>query len=448
MTNDLELDEFQLKAVNDSLDLTKRLVAVSGEAGTGKTSLIKRIADSLTEQKIYFALAAPTGKAAKRISEATGYPAMTLHRLLEYTNPGEINEETGEPVLDSSPRRTRANPLDYSVVLVDEYAMVNVELHRNLVDALKPGSGLRVFGDISQLPPIEKNLLGKPYWPFEECMKMKNASTLKVVYRQEEGNGVLAAARLIREGRMPKRSDDFSLKITDYHVDELMKYLDQAQDQGIAFGSVDNQIISPASTKSWLSSQRLNGVIQPMFIDTDSEGLVLPRNQWDKTEVTVHVGDKVVCTKNIYDMRDYFDRYESWVDQYTPERSTFIPVPDNKYVLNGEVGIVIDIYEDGGLEIDLGDRIVQIPCSFKEYWTNRSKLLDYDPRKNVDLAYVLSTHKTQGSEYQHVVYILDQRLFYLSNRRNFYTAVTRARKTVHVICDQRGLQNSLREVRS
>lgn len=447
MTVELELDEFQKKAVDNSLDLTKRLVAVSGEAGTGKTSLLKTIADRLKENKVRFALAAPTGKAAKRIAEATGHYAMTIHRLLEYTNPGEINEETGEPVLDSEPRRTRANPLDYDVVLVDEYAMVNVELHRNLVDALPPGGVIRVFGDISQLAPIEKYTLQKPYWPFQECMAKPHAVTLQVVYRQEEGNGVLEAARLIRQGRMPKRSNDFTLTLTDRHVDQLISYISEMQDQDISFGTTANQIISPASTKSWLSSQRLNGVIQQLFIDTDTESLMLPRNHWDKTEVKVHVGDKVVCTKNMYDMRDYFDRYESWIDQFRPERSTFIAVPDNKYMLNGEVGIVLDIYEDGTIEIDLGDRIVQVPYSFKEYWDNKAKLFDYDPRKNIDLAYVLTTHKTQGSEYQHVVYILDQRLFYLTNRRNFYTAVTRARKTVRVICDQKGLQNSLREAR-
>lgn len=444
-----ELDAIQAKAVEYACSVQYRMVTVSGEAGTGKTSIIKMIAQWCKDNHYSFVIAAPTGKAAKRISEATGFEAKTMHRLLEYTNPGEVDEETGEAAIASEPRRDRSNPLDEKFILVDEYAMVNVELHRNLIAALPQGACLRLFGDKSQLAPIEAHKLARHIWPFEDCLKLSTNAHKSVelvnVYRQGEGSGVLAAARQIKLGRMPARNTEFTLKITDRHVDELLKYITEKSEEGIDFSSMSNQIISPAARKSWLSSQRLNGTLQKMYINSTDFGIWLPRNKWDKTEAYVHVGDKIVFSKNMYDMRDYYDRYAQWIDNYKPEMSSYIPVPASKYALNGEVGKIISIDDYGGFEVDLGDRIVEVPHIFKDYWAARSMLFEYDPRKNVDLAYVLTTHKTQGSEYDNIVYLVDKGLYYLSNRRNFYTAVTRARKSAHIIADQKGLMNSLRE---
>lgn len=137
--NGLLSDPVQREAMALCCDLDKRLVSVTGPAGTGKTTIMRQVYDTLTEHGYSVALAAPTGKAAKRIRELTGIPAMTLHRLLEYTSPGEIDPETGKPSFISFPRRNQERPLDYDVVIVDEYSMVNRDLHRNLMDAI--GSG-------------------------------------------------------------------------------------------------------------------------------------------------------------------------------------------------------------------------------------------------------------------------------------------------------------------
>ena len=173
----MEYDVEQIEAINLCCDLTKRIVAVTGEAGTGKTTIIKAVYSKLINYidthrrefkrdyiedrdkyqfnaEEYIVLVAPTGKAAKRIFEATGIPAMTIHRLLEYPTPGEIDENTGKALVASSPKRDKFNPIKQKIVLCDEYAMVSYELHRNLIDALPSGGCVRMFGDCNQLEPI------------------------------------------------------------------------------------------------------------------------------------------------------------------------------------------------------------------------------------------------------------------------------------------------------
>ena len=163
-----EFDEKQKKAIELCCDKDRRIVAITGEAGTGKTTIIKEVYRRLySEHDVYdrnknlvkivpdIVVAAPTGKAAKRIYELTGIPPITLHRLLEYPMTGEIDETTGKPKTHFGPKRDHDNPLDQKIVICDEYAMVNVELHRNLINALPRGGMVRMFGDCNQLEPIE-----------------------------------------------------------------------------------------------------------------------------------------------------------------------------------------------------------------------------------------------------------------------------------------------------
>ena len=160
-----------------------------------------------------FTIAAPTGKAARRIREATGYPAQTIHKLLEFNRP-EMDDDTGEAVTVSKPNRGRSNPIDEDVVVVDEYAMVSTGLHRDLVDAIGTTTQLRVFGDIRQLPPIENNDLADPTSPFAKCLAMPNTVTLHNIYRQEEGNGIIEAARRINRGEFFSGNTDVKLGLT------------------------------------------------------------------------------------------------------------------------------------------------------------------------------------------------------------------------------------------
>jgi exodeoxyribonuclease V alpha subunit len=158
----IELDRTQSLAVELCCS-SSLLTCVTGPAGTGKTTIIQEVTERLTHHGYRVALAAPTGKAAKRISEATGIKAMTIHRLL--TSPA-LGRSTPPLASDPSvpfPRRHSAKPVDYDIVIVDEYAMVPTALHRQLVDALRPGAKLRCFGDINQLPPIDDTDRESPF---------------------------------------------------------------------------------------------------------------------------------------------------------------------------------------------------------------------------------------------------------------------------------------------
>lgn len=439
----MELDEAQNVAVRMCTDMTMRLVAITGEAGTGKTTIIKRVCDALTEKKVSFALCAPTGKAARRIKDATGYDALTIHKLLGFNKP-EIDAETGEPVSASRPSYTRSNPLPYRVVICDEYAMVSTGLHRDLVDALGTGA-LRLFGDVRQLPPIENQQLADPTSPFERCLKMPNTVTLNRVYRQEHGNGILEAARQINRGSYFTKSTECDLVISDVMVKKLY---DMVREDPAVWGSLRYQIISPVR-KSDVGTVKLNAALQQIINPQMEDALELPRNRWaQKQRVVVALGDKVVCEQNVYDMRDYSERYEVWESDTVPDMSTFIPCPATKQMLNGEVGKVAAIHIDGTIEVDFGDRVVEIPPAVQEYWPLKRQFVLVDNRKNIDLAYALTTHKCQGSEYDVIAYIMARPAFYNLSRQNFYTALTRAKMKATVLTDQQALAVSIRSVKS
>lgn len=441
----MELDPQQALAVELCCDLTKRLVAVTGEAGTGKTTIIKTVADRFTENGIRFAIAAPTGKAARRIREATGYPAVTLHKLLEFNKP-KIDEDTGDVVIQSLPSRTKDNPLDidFKVVIVDEYAMVNVSLHRDLVSALGTAQ-LRLFGDVRQLPPIEEFMPEDYKSPFQKCLEMQNSIRLDKVFRQAEGNGILEAARLINRGHRPERNAEYDVRFSESMIGKLY---DEVKKDPQAWGSLRYQIISPGR-KSQAGTMKLNAGLQAIINPSSLVSLTLPRHKWDdKDKISVSVGDKVVCTSNCYDLRDWHERFAEWQDPFTPVLGTFIPTPDTAQMLNGEIGIIENIDDEGALEINFGDRVVRVPPKIEEYLPKEQILVHIDNRKNIDLAYALTTHKCQGSEYDVVAYVIANALYYNLCRPNFYTAVTRAKQKVIVFSDLRGYTNSLAKLKS
>jgi exodeoxyribonuclease V alpha subunit len=437
----LTLDAQQLAAIEACLDLDKRLVSVTGEAGTGKTTIIKTVCQGLQDAGISFALAAPTGKAARRIREATGFPAITIHKLLEFNRP-DIDDDTGQATSVSTPRRTNSNPLEYRVVLVDEYAMVSTGLHRDLVSALGRAS-FRVFGDIRQLPPIENAKLADPTSPFNKCLQMQHSFTLDRVYRQEEGNGILEAARAINRGSVFSSNSD--VKIVSNPA-MLAKLYDVVRADPMVWSQLDNQIISPAR-RSDIGTVKLNAALQTMINPDRPNAVELPRHKWEKGKtITVAEGDKVVCNANVYDLRDWNDRYSEWEDDTSPMLHSFIPAPETKQILNGEVGRLVRIDPDGTLEIDLGDRMVEIPPKITEYSVKRRMIYYADYRRDIELAYALTTHKCQGSEYKHVAYVMAPAAFMNLSRQNFYTAITRARKSATIFTDQRALGISLRNL--
>mgnify|MGYP003967306203 CR=1 FL=1 len=409
-----DLDDTQLQAVNECVNVSKRVVAVTGAAGTGKTTIMQNVYRELYRQGRTVVLCAPTGKAAKRITEATGIPAQTIHRLLEYPMPGEIDETTGKALVTTDPKRDRKNPLDYQVILADEYAMVSVEVHRNLLDAIPPGGVIRMFGDANQLQPIEssKRLQELPS-SFVNMLEKFDGFRLETIHRQAGDSSIISNGQRIIAGNMPKRTEDFTLSFSNEPVQVVLDFVQDRLADGIDYGTIHNQIISPTKV-GWVGSEALNAAIQQLLQPSSKPYITLDRHKWSKIEQQrLYVGDKVLFTINNYALE----------------------------IFNGETGTVTKFSPDGSILVDFGDKDVEIPISLQMEGKNGEYYIN--PQKDLELAYVITTHKSQGSEYDNVCYVMNKSRAYLLNRKNLYTAISRARKNVHIITDQRALNLSL-----
>lgn len=405
-------DELQEEAKSLCCDTKNAIASVTGQAGTGKTTIMKEVHEAFVNAGHTTVLCAPTGKAAKRISEATGISAVTIHRLLEFSHPGDPDEKTGKVLGISVPRRHRQNRLEYTAILVDEASMINQELYRDLIDAMPNGGIVRFFGDVNQLPPIEeRDDYKKMPSPFTKVLKDFPSVKLTNIYRQGEGSGVVKNGHRILNGMVPMQFDDFKLIIGRPHLPNTVLELVKAGD--IDYTSLDNQIITPTN-KGWIGQIALNQLIQKhVWGEKLYEAVILPRPKWDKIDLMVMVGDKVIWKKNDYSLE----------------------------IFNGETGIIRALANDC-ISIDFGDRTVDVP-PWIEYTAADGSIKGYDPRVNIYLAYALTTHACQGSEYQHVIYVMDRSAWGLLIRGNFYTGLTRARKKAWVVSDSAALQRSV-----
>ena len=412
---ELTHDARQLEAIaacSNTSDVVKRIVAVTGAAGTGKTTIMRVAAQALRDKGYKVVLAAPTGKAAKRIEEATGLQAMTIHRLLEFPHPHELDKKTGKYLDATRPKRCRTYPLEYDYVFVDEYAMVSNDLHNDLLAAVPHGGRLRVFGDINQLPPIERVNDGSPS-PFKRLLTKFVAIELNTIHRQGEGSGIIENGARILRGFIPQVRQDFILRVTDKPVDSLVRLIEMYERNGVNLFNMQNQIITTAN-QSWIGTLKLNVALQRLA-DLDRDQFIdVQRHEWDKTPLRLYVDDKVIYSVNCYDLE----------------------------LFNGETGIVTAITNHGEIEVDFGDRHVLIPPRIMTKDAG-GRTVVYNPQRSISLAYAITTHKAQGSEYQNVVYVLNKSTRYNQNRHNFYTAVTRARKATVVVTDQTSLSYSV-----
>lgn len=426
------------------LDQSRTLAAVTGQAGTGKTTLIKYIYERMLQDGIAVAVCAPTGKAARRIFEATGIHAVTIHKLLEYGRPRERDPTTGESIDPTLPQRDKWNRLDQTVVLCDEYSMVNHELNRNLIDAIPRNGRLIMFGDVSQLSPIEPYPLVTPDSPFVQHLAAGRGFTLEQVFRQEAGSDVLIAATSVRKGVIPKRGDKFRIIMTEEPVKKLRAVIAELPHD---FSGLENQIITPVKSR-WIGTRALNAMLRSIYNPHGEHAVQLMRYEWDaKSKVIVSVGDKVICTENTYDLRNYTDRFEQLDEDGRGIAHTFIPTPDTKWMLNGEIGVVTEVHPDTTLEIDFGDRTVEVPYEYEEWSERHRRYFMQYPQRSIDLAYAITTHKAQGSEFQNVIYVMSKTVSFMLARENFYTGVTRARDAAYVITDSNAMMISLRVTR-
>ena len=429
LPDEIEFDDVQEQAIAECCNIDKRIVAVTGKAGTGKTVIMRAVSRRLQANGYVVQSSAPTGKAAKRIREATGLQAMTNHRMLGYGMPRdwEVEDEvTGEKKtikVSTGPRYTRMKPMEYDTILCDEYAMVNQEINRNLIDALKSGARICMFGDVNQLKPIESDRrLDEQPSAFQNALQKFGGITLDTIHRHDAGSGIARNGALILSGRVPRPSSDFTLRQTDNPVFDVQQFVRVCSDQGHSYADTDHQIVT-CMNRSWIGTQKLNLVIQAMFWQRAEPYIELPRyrqNNKDVPPIRVQIGSKVVYTANTYD----FDG------------------TGESFAFNGEVGIICDInHMDGSVDIDFGDRVVTIPPLIIVVRENGT-VVEQDPRRNIDHAYVLTTHKMQGSEVNHVCYVINKHTTYMQSRRNFYTAVTRAREHCTVFFDAHSMAKS------
>jgi exodeoxyribonuclease V alpha subunit len=278
-----------------------------------------------------------------------------------------------------------------------------------------------VFGDNNQLAPIEedKRLEAMPS-SFIQMLDKFPSVRLETIHRQGKDSGILLNLQQVLRGRMPTRNEQWSMHFTDTPVDALRDYIHVQMAKGIDFTDPRNQILTPQNT-TWVGTVKLNQMIQGLFHNKLDPACMIPRHKWVKGEgdekgglMRMYVGDKVIITRNMYELE----------------------------VFNGESGRIIEITNDGELVLDLGDREQCIP-PIMMVQNRYGKIVEIDPRKDVDLGYAITTHKSQGSEYDNVCYVLNKSTGYMQNRRNFYTATSRGREHVHLITDQRSLSMSL-----
>ena len=411
---DIQLDDTQLEAIDACCNISNRIVAVTGAAGTGKTTILQNVYRRLYKQGRHVVLCAPTGKAAKRITEATGIQACTIHRLLEYPHPGELDQKTGKPLVTTDPKRDRNNPIEQMVVLCDEYAMVSVEVHRNLLDALPNGGVIRMFGDANQLQPIETNKrLQKEPSSFLKMLDKFDGIRLETIHRQAGDSNIISNGQKIIKGQMPVRKEDFALKITEEPVDAVLNFMQDNLLDGVDYGTITNQLITPTKV-GWVGTEALNAAIQQLLQPATKPYVEVARHKWSKVEgQRIYDGDKVIFTVNNYPLE----------------------------IFNGETGIVVGFKDAGDITVDFGDKTVDIPVSLE--MQGRHGVYYMNPQKDLDLAYVITTHKAQGSEYDRICYIMNRSRSWLLNRKNLYTAISRARTHVTIISDARSINTSL-----
>lgn len=399
--SELELDEMQRTAVKEAV--RSGLLVITGGPGTGKTTTINTIIQYFESEGIDIALAAPTGRAAKRMSETTGYEAKTIHRLLELS--GGMDEHAGF-------ERNEQNPLETDVIIIDEMSMVDITLMHNLLKAVVAGTRLILVGDVNQLPSVGPGCVLKDIIDSHAC----NVVRLNRIFRQASESDIIVNAHKINRGEPVsldnKSRDFFFLKRYDANViiSICIQLIRQKLPKYVNASPFDIQVLTPMR-KGLLGVERLNTILQQYLNPPDGK-----KAEREHGQTIFRVGDKVMQIKNNYQAEwEIRSRYN-------------IPIEKGLGVFNGDMGIVREINSfSETLTVEYEERrMVEYP--FKE--------LD-----QLDLAYAITIHKSQGSEYPAVIIPLLTGPRMLMNRNLLYTAVTRARKCVTLVGDEKAFYN-------
>lgn len=407
----MTLDEHQVTAVKEAV--RNGLLVITGGPGTGKTTTINTIIRYFELEGLEIFLAAPTGRAAKRMSETTGFEARTVHRMLELNGGAEGS---------GGFERDESNPLEANVIIVDEMSMVDISLMYSLLKAISVGTRLILVGDVNQLPSVGPGSVLRDIIQSHAC----NVVMLTKIFRQASTSDIIVNAHKINHGEEVildnKSMDFFFLKRYDADViiNVVLQLIKQKLPKFVDATPYDIQVLTPMR-KGLLGVERLNGILQ-RYMNPPANDKV--EKEYGST--VFREGDKVMQTKNNYQL--------AW-----EIRTKFgLTVDKGLGIFNGDMGIIRqinDFAEQMIIEFDEG-RMVEYPY----------KLLD-----ELELAYAITIHKSQGSEYPAVVIPLLGGPMMLMNRNLLYTAVTRARKCVTLVGNevtfQQMIQNTSQQKR-
>ena len=400
----MTLDEHQVTAVKEAV--RNGLLVITGGPGTGKTTTINTIIRYFELEGLEIFLAAPTGRAAKRMSETTGFEARTVHRMLELNGGAEGS---------GGFERDESNPLEADVIIVDEMSMVDISLMYSLLKAISVGTRLILVGDVNQLPSVGPGSVLRDIIQSHAC----NVVMLTKIFRQASTSDIIVNAHKINHGEEVildnKSMDFFFLKRYDADViiNVVLQLIKQKLPKFVDATPYDIQVLTPMR-KGLLGVERLNGILQ-RYMNPPANDKV--EKEYGST--VFREGDKIMQTKNNYQL--------AW-----EIRTKFgLTVDKGLGIFNGDMGIIRqinDFAEQMIIEFDEG-RMVEYPY----------KLLD-----ELELAYAITIHKSQGSEYPAVVIPLLGGPMMLMNRNLLYTAVTRARKCVTLVGNEVTFQQMIR----
>ncbi|WP_044913820.1 SF1B family DNA helicase RecD2 [Butyrivibrio sp. WCE2006] len=395
----IELDDLQRKAAAASA--VNGVVIVTGGPGTGKTTTINTIIEYYAEEQMEILLAAPTGRAAKRMTEATGYEASTLHRLLGVG--GGISDDSGEKSRIHF-EKNADNPLEADAIIIDEMSMVDMHLFAALLKAVLPGTHLILVGDSSQLPSVG------PGQVLHDLIASGayTTITLQKIFRQAKESDIVMNAHHIKDGeeiKLDNKSKDFFFLKRD-NADVIYKHMiELIRDKlpgYVKASSSDIQVLTPMK-RGPLGAQTLNTILQRYLNPADDN-----KKEYVHGDRVIRVGDRVMQIHNNYQA------------EWEVQGKHGITVEKGLGIFNGDMGVVKEIntvMKELVVEFDEGRRVVY-PFS------------DLD---DLEHAYAITIHKSQGSEYPAVILPLLGGPRMLLNRNLLYTAVTRAQKCVVVL---------------
>ena len=396
----IELDEMQQQAIVEAVK--NGLLVITGGPGTGKTTTINGIIRYFEMEGLDIYLAAPTGRAAKRMTEATGYEAKTIHRMLELT--GAPEEKSGSIHFE----RNAQNPLEADVIIIDEMSMVDIFLMHALLSAVVAGTRLILVGDVNQLPSVGpgsvlKDIIASGEFPVVELVK---------IFRQASQSDIVVNAHKINQG-VPvsldnKSMDFFFLKRYDANViiSVVITLIQKKMPKFVDAEPYDIQVLTPMR-KGLLGVERLNIILQQYLNPPSKE-----KKEKEHGKGLFREGDKVMQIKNNYQL------------EWEIRGLYGIPVEKGVGVFNGDTGIIKEINTFAEtITVEFDER------RFVEY--------SFKQLEELELAYAITIHKAQGSEYPAVIIPLLAGPKMLMNRNLLYTAVTRARKCVTLVGDEK-----------